>query len=448
MPFGIKSADISHKASSIDFDYIYYNLIRPAGDIAGWSVFRIDELTKSGIITNQYLKEILESDLVLADISTPNANVFYELGIRQAISTGGTLLIALKGSMIPFDISSQRVFFYDSSPEGIEKFKIVLVKLLKDYDIDVFNKDVGGKISENPIRSFLENVGVAVNPSIDIGSFEQELQGRIKRAQNHDQLIAVWKWIQNLDPLPPFALVTLSERLSDLNDWTSSVEVLKRASRYRLDDFEIHRQLGWHLRHLGQDYEEEALKHFQKALDLNPGDPETLGMIGGLFKRQGKYKEASDYYAKGAANSPNSLYMLVNQAAMKIISEPQDPSPGISLYRSLIDHVKRNHDYQYDEWSEVVLGEAYFAIGDTESASEHFLAASKISDSTKSLQSAADQLGLFGNIGFRSEDARNLIKILSAQGEIKVELSNDDHLPILIQRECGGSRIPHPLGWG
>jgi hypothetical protein len=34
-----------------------------------------------------------------------------------------------------------------------------------------------------------------VNPSKDIASFEQELQGRIKRAQNLDQLIAIWKWV-------------------------------------------------------------------------------------------------------------------------------------------------------------------------------------------------------------------------------------------------------------
>ena len=432
MPFGKRSADASHTAIDIDFDYIYSNLIRPAGEIAGWTVLRIDEVTRSGIITNQYLKELLESDLVIADISLPNSNVFYELGIRQSISTGGTILVALEGSTIPFDMSAQRVFFYNLDYVGIEESKSFLIKVLKNYSGDNQENDYDGKEIENPIRSFLEKVGATVNPSKDIASFEQELQGRIERAQNRDQLIAVWKWVENLDPLPPFALVTLAERLSDSNDWSTSTEVLKKASKYRPGDFEIHRQLGWHLRHLGQDREDEALVNFRKALDLNPGDPETLGMIGGLFKRQEKYTDAADYYSMGAANSPNSLYMLVNQAAMRILSEPKNPGPGIDLYKNLIDHITNDHDYQLDEWSEVVLGEAYFAIGDIASAREHFLAASKKAYSPRSLRSAADQLELLARIGFRSEDAYDLIRILRTEEGSKDNPAKVDHLPILI----------------
>ena len=111
MPFGTREADDKHNVDVINFDYVYRQIIRVAGATAGYEVIRIDEVVEAGAITHQYLKEILEADVVLGDISLPNANVYYELGIRQAISTGSTILIAYEGSSIPFDLANQRVFF-------------------------------------------------------------------------------------------------------------------------------------------------------------------------------------------------------------------------------------------------------------------------------------------------------------------------------------------------
>ena len=90
MPFGVKSND----GLSTDFDLIYTELIKPLASIEDWEVYRIDEISKTGLINNQYLEELLEADMVLAEVSTQNANVFYELGIRQTISNKGTILIA------------------------------------------------------------------------------------------------------------------------------------------------------------------------------------------------------------------------------------------------------------------------------------------------------------------------------------------------------------------
>jgi hypothetical protein len=147
MPFGKRPVEVSGKVINIDFDYVYNNIINPAGTDAGWTVFRIDEITKSGIISDQYLKEILESDLVLADVSSPNSNVFYELGIRQSISTGGTILIAIRGSSIPYDLSSQRVFSYDFNEGYVFNWEEIFGKdygrfkefLAKKYGIDWIN---------------------------------------------------------------------------------------------------------------------------------------------------------------------------------------------------------------------------------------------------------------------------------------------------------------------
>lgn len=58
------------------------------------------------------------------------------------------------------------------------------------------------------------------------------------------------------------------------------------------------------------------------------------------------------------------------------------------------------------------LGEAYFAVGDDESALEHYELARSLASSPKSLESAADQLQVFADRGFRPETATSFIEVL------------------------------------
>src|SRR4051794_35689003 len=108
MPFGKRPAEHS-EAGAIDFDEVYHLSIKPAAASAAWDVLRIDEVLHPGNIVGQYIRELATADLVIADISIPNPNVFYELGIRHSISPAGTVLIAYEGTHLPFDIINQRV---------------------------------------------------------------------------------------------------------------------------------------------------------------------------------------------------------------------------------------------------------------------------------------------------------------------------------------------------
>lgn len=404
MPFGIKYDYSSPKEKLIDFDVIYNKIIKPAGVSAGWNVTRIDEVVSSGTITNQYLKEIMQAEVVIADISIPNPNVFYELGIRQSISTGSTILIALEGSQLPFDVSDQRVIFYSLDLSRLDKSKERIVQALSQQALET---------SENPVKLFLEQIGASVNPKIDSAAFEQELQGRIERAENSNQLIAVWKWVQNYSPLPSFILLKLAKKLSDFSEWSISADVLRLAIEYRPDDFELLRELGWHISKQGREFENQALEAFERALSINPNDPETLGMMGGVLKRLGNYVDAGICYTEGAKISPNNLYMRVNQAAMQLLIEPSKPDLGMKLYKDLVEYIFRNPEAEFDEWSQVILGEAFFVIGDIEKAKRHFILASRLAKSPKSLRSVMDQLNIFRSTGFKSDSFDEIIELLS-----------------------------------
>ena len=75
------------------------------------------------MITDKVISDIYGSDLIVADLSELNPNVFYELGIRHSASKP-TIHMALSGTKLPFDNLGHRVIFFDRSDwDNIESAK-------------------------------------------------------------------------------------------------------------------------------------------------------------------------------------------------------------------------------------------------------------------------------------------------------------------------------------
>ena len=93
-------------------------------------VTRIDEQSGPGLIIEDISRAIQEAKLVIADISPVNANVFYEVGFAHALNKP-TILLAEKGTKLPFDVSSFRTLFYENSIAGKKKFEEGLRKHIR-----------------------------------------------------------------------------------------------------------------------------------------------------------------------------------------------------------------------------------------------------------------------------------------------------------------------------
>lgn len=96
------------------FTRVYEYLIKPACEKAGYKAFRADDDLKTDHITISILKQIVESDMAICDMSSRNPNVFYELGMRQAFNKR-TVLIRDNTTTIPFDIQDLRTLEYDKN---------------------------------------------------------------------------------------------------------------------------------------------------------------------------------------------------------------------------------------------------------------------------------------------------------------------------------------------
>lgn len=93
------------------FNRVYQYLIKPACIKAGYQPIRADDNKASNMIMFDILKKIVECDMAICDLSSRNANVFYELGLRQAFNKK-TILITDNILPAPFDISAFRYVPY------------------------------------------------------------------------------------------------------------------------------------------------------------------------------------------------------------------------------------------------------------------------------------------------------------------------------------------------
>lgn len=94
------------------FNRVYEHLIKPACQKAGYKAIRADDSKASHMIMFDILKKIIDCDMAICDLSSKNANVFYELGLRQAFNKK-TILITDGLTNTPFDITGFRYVQYN-----------------------------------------------------------------------------------------------------------------------------------------------------------------------------------------------------------------------------------------------------------------------------------------------------------------------------------------------
>jgi hypothetical protein len=104
-PFGTKEG--------IDFNRTEYELINPVLDRLRITGRTTGEILAAGSIRADLFERLLLADLVIADISIHNANVYYELGIRHAMRDRMTVLIRAIAAEVPFDLKTDRYLLYD-----------------------------------------------------------------------------------------------------------------------------------------------------------------------------------------------------------------------------------------------------------------------------------------------------------------------------------------------
>jgi hypothetical protein len=125
--------------AGVDFERVHRELIRPAlaeAGVTGGDTTQV--IVQAGNIRKDMFRELIAADVVVADVSIHNANVFYELGIRHAVKPRSTVLIYAKIDEIPFDLKTDRYLRYDPGSPGASRTDLtqVLRETLASEDVD------------------------------------------------------------------------------------------------------------------------------------------------------------------------------------------------------------------------------------------------------------------------------------------------------------------------
>jgi len=127
MPFG---ADDEYIGGTDESDYVFEEIIRPgvieaakrltqcSDDKSPQSeeelkIVREVDRKQTGSITASIVRSLAEADVVVVDITGRNPNVFLELGVRYALRSKVTVLLAQTGTRVPFDIKGYRYIEYN-----------------------------------------------------------------------------------------------------------------------------------------------------------------------------------------------------------------------------------------------------------------------------------------------------------------------------------------------
>lgn len=94
---------------------------------------RADRITDGGLITRQVIDHLFTADLVIADLTDHNPNVFYELALRHAFQKPFVQLVVGKShAPLPFDVAEQRTIFFDHTDlDDVERAKATLAEYVK-----------------------------------------------------------------------------------------------------------------------------------------------------------------------------------------------------------------------------------------------------------------------------------------------------------------------------
>jgi hypothetical protein len=115
---------------SSPFNEIYSDVIKKACDDFKIDPLRADEMYGPGLIIKDISEQILSSQVVIADVTPPNQNVYFEVGFAYGIEKP-IILLAEKGTKLPFDLSAFRTLFYENSIAGKSLFDEGLRRHLK-----------------------------------------------------------------------------------------------------------------------------------------------------------------------------------------------------------------------------------------------------------------------------------------------------------------------------
>ena len=391
MPYGRKptQAEAGRGPAEIDFNALWDRGYVPTIKALGYEPVRADQDT-GGLIISQMLERLYFADLVLADMTIPNGNVYYEVGIRHAAQKTGCVLLAADWSKQLFDVVQMRTIRYPL-PEGniTEATAAAFQTAIEDH---IKSLCVGISPMHQSIPGYPSNVDprkatTTRDQMAELAAFQTEVRAvraappkeRMQRAQD---LIASKGNPPATYPMALALLMLLRDSASTAADWTVVLDFVRKLPPRFADEPEIQENRAFAAAQAGNDV--QAIAELETLIDLIGPTPERLGLLGGRYKRLANVAAASEaerrqaldkaieYYEQGMELDLNAYYCSSNLPRLyRKRAKPGDDERAQTVLRLAIAACERARRLQVaDEWVRPTLLGAAFDLGDPDKAEE------------------------------------------------------------------------------
>ena len=336
IPFGKKNDPATGR--TIDFDQIYSTVIRPAVEEAGLECLRADELRSSGILQRAVIEAVLRSDVMIADLSTTNADVFYELGLRHAVRRSRTIIIGSNESRLPFNVSYLRVLLYQVGDAGV--LDAENSDLLRSQLRELLGPGFERTVVDSPVFQFYPDLLVrmpfesAADQTTQFRTISQDeederekfdsLLGRLRAAM---ELKSQEERIEALRRIEPEILaaddpsatlqIELLRSYRDSSSWQNMIRLFESFPMKIQQMPVVVQQTALALNRMGD--RDRALSMLNDLVNQKGGDSETYGLLGRIYKdrfaesnEEKDLDQAIDAYRKGFEADKSDYYPGVN----------------------------------------------------------------------------------------------------------------------------------------
>jgi hypothetical protein len=393
MPFGKKPTQAEAGPdipALIDFDALWDQVYAPTIESLDYKPVRADQDT-GALIVKQMIERLYFADLVLAEMTIPNGNVYYEVGIRHASQKFGCVLLAAKWSKQLFDVDQMRMVRYPLSEGAITK---MTAKAVSDAIRDPIKELAKGT---SPMHESIEGYPAKVDPAAasvmkdamtELASFQGQVRAlralpfneRMARAK---ELVEAY-WKPDATQLTAVALLRmLRDSVSGQADWAWLADFNAKLPPEVAGLEEVREINALAVSKAGKPI--DAIAKLQTLIELSGPTPERLGLLGGRYKQLFKdAKEANqksqaqhlnnaiDAYERGMELDLNDYYCSSNLSRLyrqrKSKGDDERARSVSALVVAACERAKKRG--LADEWLRPTLLGAAFDAGDADKAEE------------------------------------------------------------------------------
>lgn len=300
-PFGAKEG--------IDFERVEHELIAPVLDELSIDGRTTQEIARAGNIRTDMFERLLLADVVIADISIHNANVYYELGVRHALRPRTTILIRARADDVPFDLRTDRYLEYARDDPGHSRPGLA----------DALGQSVRADKADSPV--FLLLPALKPHDKESLRPVPEAFAEAVRNARRSEDR-----------PM----LAVLAEE-AEMFDWALAGARLVARAQFALS--------AWP--------DTRATLEFIRA--ARPDDPEANLLLGTVFQRLGRPVESSAALERVVggreltlAQQAEGLALLGRNAKDRWIAEwaeaPRERRPAAALHSAFLESARQAYD--------------------------------------------------------------------------------------------------------